>query len=403
MTTGTLTAGGATAGAGRRMPVVTRSRRAATWEATFAMAGVVVLVLMPFFASEGFNNDLVNLFILVALATMWNALAGYAGLVSVGQQMYIGVGAYGVLVGAQHGLEPFAAVPVAIAVGAVLALPCSWLVFRLSGAYFAIATWVLAEVAVLFVERFSSLGGGTGAPVPGLDGIGPSALLNYTYWTALGTALLSVGAVYLLLRSRLGLVLTAVRDNEIGARSLGARVGAAKRAVYVLAAAGCAAAGAVIAISQLDVEPGNVFNVQWTAYMIFAVLIGGLGSIEGPVIGSVVFIVLQQSLAQYNAWYLIILGGVAMAMAIWARRGLWGLFSAKVPVSFFPVGYYVHMGGSASPRRGPMRLWPGPTAGNRFLRRNELEKRDLEWIMYTRDPLSTPDRIVAEPKRRTGA
>jgi len=358
VTTGTLTAGSATAGAGGRVPVITRSRRPATWEATVGVAGVVVLVLMPFLTSQGFNNDLVNLFILVAVATMWNALAGYAGLVSVGQQMYIGVGAYGVLVGAQHGLEPFATVPVAIAVGAVLALPCSWLVFRLSGAYFAIATWVLAEVAVLFVERFSSLGGGTGAPVPGLDGIGPSALLNYTYWLALGTAVLSVAAVYLLLRSRLGLVLTAVRDNEIGARSLGARVGAAKRAVYVLAAAGCAAAGAVIAISQLDVEPGNVFNVQWTAYMIFAVLIGGLGTIEGPVIGSVVFIVLQQSLAQYNAWYLIILGGVAMAMAIWARRGLWGLFAAKVPVSFFPVGYYVHMDDGTSARRKPTRFWP---------------------------------------------
>ena len=99
----------------------------------------------------------------------------------------------------------------------------------------------------------------------------------------------------------------------------------------------------MIAISQLDVEPGNVFNVQWTAYMIFAVLIGRLGTIEGPVIGAVVFVVLQQSLAEYDVWYLIILGCVAMAMAIWARRGLWGLFTAKVPVHFFPVGYYVHL------------------------------------------------------------
>ena len=215
-------------------------------------------------------------------------------------------------------------------------MPSSWLVFRLSGAYFAIATWVLAEVAVLFVERFGSLGGGTGAPVTGLDGFGPTLLLNYTYWTALGVALLCVISVYLLLRSRLGLVLTAVRDNEAGARSVGSRVGAAKRAVYVLAAAGCGAAGAVIAISQLDVEPGNVFNVQWTAYMIFAVLIGGLGTIEGPVVGSVVFIVLQQSLAQYNAWYLIILGGIAMVMAIWARKGPVGPCRGQSPRAFFP-------------------------------------------------------------------
>ncbi len=75
--------------------------------------------------------------------------------------------------------------------------------------------------------------------------------------------------------------------------------------------------------------------------MIFAVLIGGLGSIEGPVIGAVVFFVLQQTLAQYNAWYLIVLGCVAMAMALWARRGIWGLLTSRVPVQFFPVGYYV--------------------------------------------------------------
>jgi branched-chain amino acid transport system permease protein len=340
--------------------IVTRSRRPATWAGAAGAAGVALLAVLPFVASQGFISDLVNLLVLVALATMWNALAGYVGLVSVGQQLYIGVGAYVVLVLAQHGMETFASVPLAIVAAGVLALPASWLVFRLSGAYFAIATWVLAQVAMLFVERFGSLGGGTGAPVLGLDGFGPATLLRYTYWLALGVTVLAVLSVYVLLRSRLGLVLTAVRDNEVGARSVGARVMVAKRLVYVLAALGCAGAGAVIAISQLDVEPGNVFNVQWTAYMIFAVLIGGLGTIEGPVIGAVVFFVLQQNLANYNAWYLIILGSVAMAMAIWARRGIWGLFIARVPVRLFPVGYYVHIGEGLSQRRGLARLVLAP-------------------------------------------
>ena len=341
MSAGVLAAGPPGAAA-RPTLVVTRFAHPVTWEAAAGTAALVLLALLPFLASQGFTADLVNLFVLVAVATMWNALAGYVGLVSVGQQLYIGVGAYVVLVLAQHGMETFATVPLAVVGAGVLALPASWLVFRLSGAYFAIATWVLAQVAMLFVERFGSLGGGTGAPVLGLDGFGPATLLRYTYWLALGVTALAVLSVYLLLRSRLGLVLTAVRDNEVGARSVGARVMAAKRVVYVLAALGCAGAGAVIAISQLDVEPANVFNVQWTAYMIFAVLIGGLGTIEGPVIGAVGFFALQQELANYNAWYLIILGSVAMAMAIWARRGIWGLLVAKVPVHLFPVGYYVH-------------------------------------------------------------
>ncbi|MGH9106019.1 MAG: branched-chain amino acid ABC transporter permease [Acidimicrobiales bacterium] len=345
MTAGTVPAPPLGAAPPRVPVVVTRSHGPAMWAgaATVGVAGVAVLAILPFIASQGFVTDLVNLLILVCVATMWNALAGYGGLVSVGQQLYIGAGAYAVLFCAQHGLETFAAVPVALAFAAVLAVPASWLVFRLSGAYFAIATWVLAQVAMLFVERFESLGGGTGAPVPGLTGFGPLQLLRLTYWTDLAISVLAILSVYVLLRSRLGLVLTAVRDNEVGARSVGSRVTAAKRLVYVLSAAGCAGAGAVIAISQLDVEPGNVFNVQWTAYMIFAVLIGGLGTIEGPVIGAIVFFVLQQSLAQYNAWYLIVLGAIAIAMALWAQRGLWGLFTAKVPLQLFPVGYYVHL------------------------------------------------------------
>ncbi len=145
--------------------VVTRSRRPATWAGAVGAAGLVILAVLPFLASQGFVNDLVNLFILVCMATMWNALAGYVGLVSVGQQLYIGVGAYVVLVAAQHGMETFRRRPPGLAAAAVAGrCPASWLVFRLSGAYFAIATWVLAQVAMLFVERFGSLGGGHRGP-----------------------------------------------------------------------------------------------------------------------------------------------------------------------------------------------------------------------------------------------
>ena len=340
--------------------VVSRARRPATLAGLVGLAVVVVLAMAPYVFYQSLTSTLVNFFILVTIATMWNALAGYAGLVSVGQQAYIGVGAYAVLVAAQHGIDPFVAILIAVGVSVVIAYPVSFLVFRLAGAYFAIATWVLAVVADLLVLRYPSLGGGTGAPLPGLGNIGATLLGAYTYWGALAVAVVSIVAVYVLLRSRLGLVLTALRDNEIGARSVGSPVMGAKRVVYMLAGGGCAAAGAMIAISQLNVQPGNVFNVQWTAYMIFAVLIGGLGTIEGPILGSVVFIVLQQTLAQYNAWYLIILGALAMGVAIWARKGVWGTFTSKVPVHLFPVGYYVHTEAGVTERHGPLRLLLGP-------------------------------------------
>ena len=311
------------------------------WTALTSVAVVGVLAYLPYAVYSGTTDTLVNLFILLTLASMWNLLAGYAGLVSVGQQAFIGIGAYIVLFLALHGVSPFVAIPFAAVGCAVLAFPISLLVLRLRGGYFAIATWVVADTCQLIVSRSSTLGGGTGAGVAGLSGVDPTLLTAYTYWAALAVAVIALAATYLLLRSRLGLVLTAVRDNEVGARSLGARVLGAKRLVYLAAAAGCGAGGALLAVSQLNVQPASVFSVQWSAQMIFVTVIGGIGSIEGPIIGAVLFFALQQTLAQYGAWYLMILGGVAILVAIWLPRGIWGFISGHTKVRPFPVGYWL--------------------------------------------------------------
>src|SRR5260370_26422240 len=137
------------------------------------------------------------------------------------------------------------------------------------------ATWVRAATVMLISENFSSIGGGTGMPLPGLSGFSPTLLTAYTYWVGLAITVLALASVYLLLRGRLGLVLTAIRDDEVAARSSGARVGLARMLVFVVAGIGCGAAGGVLAISQLQVQPGAVFSVQWTAEMAFAVIIGG--------------------------------------------------------------------------------------------------------------------------------
>src|SRR6202000_2114040 len=108
----------------------------------------------------------------LALASMWNLLAGYAGLVSVGQQAFFGLGAYFVLIPAMHGLSPFAALPIAAICSGVAAFPLWWLVSRLRTGYFAIATWVLAATVMLIIEKFSSIGGGTAMPLPRARGRG---------------------------------------------------------------------------------------------------------------------------------------------------------------------------------------------------------------------------------------
>ncbi len=334
---------------------VTRSQRNVAWTGAVALIVVAMLAYFPYLVHSGTTTILVQAFIVLTMASMWNLLAGYAGLVSVGQQAFVGVGAYFVLILAIHGISPFAALPVAAVGCGVVALPLWWLVSRLRSGYFAIATWVLAATIMLIVERFSSIGGGTGMPLPGFAGLSPTLLTAYTYWAGLAVTVLALLAVYLLLRSRLGLVLTAIRDDEVAARSSGARVGLARLTVFVVAGLGCGAAGGLLAISQLQVQPTGVFTVQWTAEMAFATIIGGLGTIEGPIIGTAVFMVLQQTLQSYNAWYLIVLGLVTIGIALFARRGLWGLIDERLKVRLFPVGYWLRQSEDLSLRgsRGP--------------------------------------------------
>ena len=321
---------------------VTRSRRPAIWAAVVGVIAVAGLASLPYLVHTNVTNLLVNVFILLGLATMWNLLAGYAGLISIGQQAYIGVGAYVVLICGDNGLSPFLAIPIAAIASALVALPTSFLILRLRNEYFAIATWVVAEAFRLVVLRFPSLGGGTGANLRGLGGMDPVLRQAITYWAALAVVVVVLLGAYLLLRSRLGLDLTAIRDNEIGARSLGVRIGQAKRIVYLVAAGGAGAVGSLLIISQLNVQAASVFGVQWSAYMIFVALIGGLGSIEGPIVGAVVFFVLQQSLADKGAWYLILLGAVGVVVAMWIPRGIWGLVSSRFDLKLFPVGYWLH-------------------------------------------------------------
>jgi branched-chain amino acid transport system permease protein len=316
-----------------------------------AVAIVAVLGYLPYIVYSGTTDLLVNVFILMSMASMWNLLAGYAGLVSVGQQAFVGVGAYLVLILAQHGTNPLLALPVAAIGCGVIGLPVWWLVSRLRSGYFAIATWVVASVGELVIIRFPSLGGGTGAPLPGLSSLSPTLLTADTYWVSLAVVVIVLATVYLMLRSRLGLELTAVRDDETGARSVGVRVDGARRLVFVVAAIGCGAAGALVVISQLNVQPASAFSVQWSAEMIFVTIIGGIGTIEGPILGTIIFFVLQQTLASYGAWYLIVLGLVAMAVAIWARRGLWGLIADRFNIRIFPVGYWLWPDGDGRPAR----------------------------------------------------
>jgi branched-chain amino acid transport system permease protein len=321
---------------------------------TSSLAAVfVVLAFAPYLVTTYAVEQLTSLLTLVILAAMWNALAGYGGMVSVGQQAYIGVAAYATIFLTQRGVTPYLALVTAALASAVLAVPASFLVLRLRGGQFAIGTWVLAESLGLVVALDHGLGGGTGVTLTQLNRYAPAYRQAYTFWLTLAFTAALLGGVLLLLRSRAGAALQAIRDDAEAAASVGVPVQARQRMLYVLCAFGSGAAGALILANTLFVQPRSIFGVQWSAYMIFMVLVGGLGTFEGPILGALVLFFVQRQFADSGAWYLIGLGATAVAFALFLPRGIWGLAQERLPVMLLPIGYRLTRPGTGKARPGP--------------------------------------------------
>lgn len=337
---------------------VVRADRSSIFGGSVMGLAVLVLGCLPFIVFQSTTSALVTLFVLIILASMWNLLAGFGGLVSIGQQAYIGIGAYTVIAMADLGMHPFLAVVFAAVTSALLALPTSWLAFRLRGDYFAVGTWVIAEVYRLVVIKFEALGGASGKSLQGLEGIDPVMRSALVYWFALGVAAATVIVCYFLLRGRVGISLTAIRDNEIAASAGGVDATFVKRIVYLVSAAGCGLAGGILVLDALRVQPDAIFSVQWSAYMILIVVIGGIGHLEGPIVGAILFFTLQNMLADWGSWYLMVLGAVAIVIATRFPQGIWGLVQAKTGIRLFPVGYRLLGGGM--PPSAPLTV-PSPT------------------------------------------
>ena len=307
--------------------------------ATGAVA--VALAVVPLIFGSDVVQKLTNLLILVLLAAMWNALAGYGGLLSVGQQAFIGIGAYGTVFFAGMGFSPYLAMLLATVLAGAVSVPMSLFALRLRAAQFAIGMWVIAEVISILVRLDNNLGAGTGISLFQMNQFAPNFRQAYTFWMALGFTVVFLAAMFFLLRSPLGASLQAIRDDEDAARSLGVRVASRKRLLFVLAGFGCGAAGVLVVANTLFIEPGSVFSVQWSAYMIFMVLVGGLGTFEGPILGAILLFAIQTTFTQGGPWYLVGLGATAALFALILPRGLWGAIEERFGLRLMPVGYRV--------------------------------------------------------------
>ncbi len=317
---------------------VQRSTLSSRIALTLGAAVLVALVAMPWWATSGNIRWAIELSCYLAIAQMWNLLAGYAGLVSVGQQAFIGLTGYTLFVLAQNfGVNPFLAVPLALVAPALLAVPTYLLLRRLDGPYFSIGTWVVAEAVRLTTTNIDYVNAGAGLTL--------RVMTNYSQherevaFVILCALLLltTIGGSYLILRSKVGLALTAMRDNPVAAASQGVNVGRMRFLIFVAAAVGTGFAGAIYYMAQLRITPAAGFDPFWASMSIFIIMVGGIGSIEGAIIGALIYFFADRLFGEYGSAYLIVLGLLTLVIALYARGGVWGLIQKLGDHPWFPV------------------------------------------------------------------
>ena len=304
-----------------------------------------MLFAAPWIFDPASLQILTELLCLLVLAVMWNLLAGYADIVTIGQHGFVGIGAYAFYAFAVlAGIDPFLAIPLAGLTTLLFALPAMVIIFRLRAAYLSVGTWVVAEVMMLGAGKLSAFGAGLGVslPVAVVRRFGTQIVERFTtiYVMSLLLAVAAMGATYVLMRSATGIGLTAMRDNEEAAGTVGVNLFRSRVVCFLWTAPFLGLAGALITLQKLRIAPAASFSIiDWTVYIIFIVVIGGVGSFEGPIIGTFVFFLIREYLQGFGVWHFIVLGCTAIAIILIEPRGIWGILRRVVPSDLIPVSH----------------------------------------------------------------
>jgi len=288
---------------------------------------VLMLITLPYWASRYWVLVILLFSLNLALSQMWNLLAGYSGLISLGQQGFIGLGGYALAVfSIYYGFPIWLSIIIGGTISILFALLISAPIFRMRGVYFAIGTWTVAETLRILFSNWKYVGYGMGLFVK------PAYTLSFNtiYFTALGVGIGSVVLIYFLLRSKLGLGLMAIRDEETASETLGVDIFRCKLTCFLISAGVTGAVSGVLYLHNIFIQPYSAFGIDWTVRLVFITIIGGIGTIEGPIIGSFLYVLLHQWLSEYPSVSMLILGSIAIGVILIAPKGIMGTIQEKL-------------------------------------------------------------------------
>jgi branched-chain amino acid transport system permease protein len=290
---------------------------------------VAIVVLFGVLPAAGPNNvlQMVTLMCLyLAMSQMWNLLGGYAGMLSLGMQAFIGIGGYTLtILSVQFGVNIYLSILIGAGICALFGLAVSPAIFKMSGVYFAIGTWIVAEALNVFFSNWSFVGYAKDWSINSVFGMSTRQL----YYTALVVAVIATLIVFVLLRTKTGLALMAIRDSASAAETMGVEIFKTKLKCYVIACFMMGLIGGAQYMQTAYINPSTGFSINWTIAMTFAVIIGGLGTMEGPIVGSVLYVIITQVMYNFPGMSNIVLGIIAIVVILLAPDGIMGTLYKK--------------------------------------------------------------------------
>ncbi len=297
---------------------------------------VICVALYILGITKTFSNNtmryMFKIFLYITMGTMWNLMSGFTGMTSLGQQVFIGIAGYSVAVmTSTYKMSMWMGLLVGAVIAVVFALILSFVLFRMRGMYFAVATWLIAEAVKLWFNSWPFVKQGAGMTVA----VKQIPKVRELYIYALTLMIIALVVVFILLRTKTGLGLTAMRDDADASSSVGVNIFKSKLLCYLICSLFIALCGGLFALQKGSVLPSSSFAIDWTVSMVFIVILGGVGTMAGPILGGIIYVILSEFLAHYPGWSNIILGAIAILVIIFLPDGIIGTLQKKLNFEIF--------------------------------------------------------------------